>query len=96
MIRDLGKKHVTYGVASHHVPVMKQVPLFAWRIAPLISYVHTSGASFQCIEQAILSILERILEENWTNETATAWTELWELSASAMMKARAASRRSPN
>ena len=25
VVRDLGKKHVTYGVASHHVPVMKQV-----------------------------------------------------------------------
>jgi hypothetical protein len=24
-VQDLGKKHVTYGVASHHVPVMKQV-----------------------------------------------------------------------
>ena len=27
VIRDLGKRHVTYGVASHHVPVMKQVVL---------------------------------------------------------------------
>mmetsp|Transcript_52367 Transcript_52367/g.109238 ORF Transcript_52367/g.109238 Transcript_52367/m.109238 type:complete len:504 (+) Transcript_52367:153-1664(+) len=27
VIRDLGKKHVTYGVASHHVPVMKQAIL---------------------------------------------------------------------
>ena len=25
VICDLGKRHVTYGVASHHVPVMKQV-----------------------------------------------------------------------
>ncbi len=25
VIKDLGKRHVTYGVASHHVPVMKQV-----------------------------------------------------------------------
>ncbi len=27
MVQDLGRKHVTYGVASHHVPVMKQAIL---------------------------------------------------------------------
>ena len=33
VIRDLGKRHVTYGVASHHVPVMKQVPCSCFRFA---------------------------------------------------------------
>ena len=31
-------------------------------------------------------MLERILGENWTAETAKAWIDLWELSSSAMMK----------
>eukprot|EP00292_Cryptomonas_paramecium_P005357 CAMPEP_0113671936 /NCGR_PEP_ID=MMETSP0038_2-20120614/5972_1 /TAXON_ID=2898 /ORGANISM="Cryptomonas paramecium" /LENGTH=425 /DNA_ID=CAMNT_0000588125 /DNA_START=203 /DNA_END=1478 /DNA_ORIENTATION=+ /assembly_acc=CAM_ASM_000170 len=60
VVRDLGRRHVTYGVASHHVPVMKQ---------------------------AIIAVLERMLGENWDARTSKAWNELWDVSATAMMKA---------
>ena len=34
-----------------------------------------------------MAVLERVLIDSWTTETAKAWTELWDTSASAMMKA---------
>ena len=37
--------------------------------------------------QAIMSMLEKMLGDSWTSETAKAWTELWDSSATAMMKA---------
>ena len=37
--------------------------------------------------QAIMSVLEKILVDSWTTETAKAWTDLWDTSATAMMKA---------
>ena len=38
VIKDLGKRHVTYGVASHHVPVMKQASGLSiqWETGPLV------------------------------------------------------------
>jgi hypothetical protein len=34
-----------------------------------------------------MSMLEKMLGDSWTSETAKAWTELWDSSATAMMKA---------
>ena len=39
------------------------------------------------VPQAIMSVLEKILVDSWTTETAKAWTDLWDTSATAMMKA---------
>ncbi len=36
--------------------------------------------------QAIMAVLQKLLVDSWTNETAKAWTELWDVSAAAMMK----------
>jgi hypothetical protein len=36
--------------------------------------------------QAIMAVLQKLLVDSWTSETEKAWTELWDLSATAMMK----------
>jgi hypothetical protein len=33
-----------------------------------------------------MSVLEKLLADNWNAETSKAWNELWEMSATAMMK----------
>ena len=33
-----------------------------------------------------MAVLQKLLVDSWTSETEKAWTELWDLSATAMMK----------
>jgi hypothetical protein len=33
-----------------------------------------------------MSVLEKLLADSWNAETSKAWNELWEMSATAMMK----------
>ena len=33
-----------------------------------------------------MAVLEKVLSDSWTTETAKAWTDLWDSSATAMMK----------
>jgi hypothetical protein len=54
VIKDLGKRHVTYGVASHHVPVMKQV-VFQMRYARLVPPFSDTENGLQTDVQSALS-----------------------------------------
>jgi hypothetical protein len=46
VIKDLGKRHVTYGVASHHVPVMKQV-FYCLLLMPRLVPTHASLSAYR-------------------------------------------------
>ena len=62
------------------------------RALPSCKQPEAAPYRFECgadcdVPQAIMSVLEKILVDSWTTETAKAWTDLWDTSATAMMKA---------
>ena len=57
IVKALARRHVSYGVRGHHVPIMKQ---------------------------AVMGVIQRILNDIWTPSMAKSWNELWDAICEAM------------